>query len=168
MDESDRRMDHRVRASTRELVEFPHEGAYTLGFVTTETPVRLSEAEDCTETLTPFLPLAPNPEMGGHLVRVPANKVTDVDVTVEGRTVASGVDSDHVHVTPAEQADRYDRKRDTTENRPAEVTDRDVQERASTEMQPAEVSNGESGKAGAGIEDGADPTDGTPTELGER
>jgi uncharacterized membrane protein len=65
------------------LVEFPHEGAYTLGFVTTETPVALSEPAGHTEMLTLFLPLAPNPVMGGHLVHMPANKVMDVDMTVE-------------------------------------------------------------------------------------
>ena len=65
------------------LVEFPHEGAYTLGFVTTETPVQLSEPAGHAEMLTLFLPLAPNPVMGGHLVHMPAGKVMDVDMTVE-------------------------------------------------------------------------------------
>lgn len=65
------------------LVEFPHEGAYTLGFVTTETPVQLSEPAGHAEMLTLFLPLAPNPVMGGHLVHMPAEKVMDVDMTVE-------------------------------------------------------------------------------------
>ena len=65
------------------LVEFPHEGAYTLGFVTTETPVTLSEPAGHSEMLTLFLPLAPNPVMGGHLVHMPAEKVMDVDMTVE-------------------------------------------------------------------------------------
>ena len=65
------------------LVEFPHEGAYTLGFVTTETPVTLSEPAGHANMLTLFLPLAPNPVMGGHLVHMPAEKVMDVDMTVE-------------------------------------------------------------------------------------
>lgn len=65
------------------LVEFPHEGAYTLGFVTTETPDTLAEPAGHPEMLTLFLPLAPNPVMGGHLVHMPADRVMDVDMTVE-------------------------------------------------------------------------------------
>jgi len=65
------------------LVEFPHEGAYTLGFVTTETPDALAEPAGHPEMLTLFLPLAPNPVMGGHLVHMPADRVMDVDMTVE-------------------------------------------------------------------------------------
>ncbi len=65
------------------LVEFPHEGAYTLGFVTTETPEVLRTAAGHEEMLTLFLPLAPNPVMGGHLVHLPESRVMDVDMTVE-------------------------------------------------------------------------------------
>ncbi|WP_255246131.1 DUF502 domain-containing protein [Halolamina sp. CBA1230] len=65
------------------LVEFPHEGAYTLGFVTTETPSALADPAGHAEMLTLFLPLAPNPVMGGHLVHMPADRVMDVDMTVE-------------------------------------------------------------------------------------
>jgi hypothetical protein len=76
------------------LVEFPHEGAYTLGFVTTETPEALRRPAGHEEMLTLFLPLAPNPVMGGHLVHVPADRVRDVEMSVEEgvRTVVtSGV-----------------------------------------------------------------------------
>jgi uncharacterized membrane protein len=65
------------------LVEFPHEGAYTLGFVTTETPEALTGATPHDEMVTMFLPMAPNPVMGGHLVHLPAERVMDVDLTVE-------------------------------------------------------------------------------------
>ncbi|QCJ46583.1 MULTISPECIES: DUF502 domain-containing protein [Haloprofundus] len=65
------------------LVEFPADGVYTLGFVTTETPRQLTDSTDHDEMLTMFLPLAPNPVMGGHLVHVPASKVHDVEMTVE-------------------------------------------------------------------------------------
>jgi hypothetical protein len=44
--------------------------------------------------LTLFLPLAPNPVMGGHLAHIPEDRVYDVDMTVEEgiRTiVTSGV-----------------------------------------------------------------------------
>jgi uncharacterized membrane protein len=65
------------------LVEFPHENAYTLGFSTTETPAPIATAAGHEEMQTLFLPLAPNPVMGGHLTHVPADRVTDVDMTVE-------------------------------------------------------------------------------------
>ncbi|MXR42718.1 DUF502 domain-containing protein [Halobaculum sp. WSA2] len=76
------------------LVEFPHEGAYTLGFLTTETPDALREPAGHERMLTLFLPLAPNPVMGGHLVHMPADRVMDVDMTVEEgirAVVTSGV-----------------------------------------------------------------------------
>ncbi|WP_353634177.1 DUF502 domain-containing protein [Halobacterium sp. NMX12-1] len=65
------------------LVEFPHQDAYTLGFQTTETPSAVADAAGHDEMLTLFLPLAPNPVMGGHLTHVPAERVMDVDMTVE-------------------------------------------------------------------------------------
>ena len=65
------------------LVEFPHDGTYTLGFETTHTPKPIREAagEDAMETL--FLPFAPNPVMGGFLAHVPSERVLDVDMSVE-------------------------------------------------------------------------------------
>ena len=65
------------------LLEFPHEGTYTLGFETTHTPERIQEAASEGEMETLFLPFAPNPVMGGFLVHVPAERVLDVDMTVE-------------------------------------------------------------------------------------
>lgn len=76
------------------LVEFPDDGAYTLGFVTTETPQTLAGPAGHDQMYTMFLPLAPNPVMGGHLVHLPAEKVIDVDMTVEEgiqAVVTSGV-----------------------------------------------------------------------------
>jgi uncharacterized membrane protein len=76
------------------LVEFPHEGAYTLGFVTTQTPEALTAPTGHDEMVTLFLPLAPNPVMGGHLVHMPTDRVMDVDMTVEEgirAVVTSGV-----------------------------------------------------------------------------
>ncbi len=76
------------------LVEFPHEGAYTLGFVTTRTPKALAAPTGHDAMLTPFLLLAPNPVMGGHLVHLPESRVMDVDMTVNEdirAVVTSGV-----------------------------------------------------------------------------
>ena len=116
------------------LVEFPHEGAYTLGFVTTETPEALTEPLAHDEMLTLFLPLAPNPVMGGHLVHMPADRVLDVDMTVEEgirAVVTSGVavagqgsggaslsESDLRDLATVERADqRFDPERDSPDVR---------------------------------------------------
>jgi len=84
------------------LVEFPHDDAYTLGFETTETPEEIEDAarEDGMRTL--FLPLAPNPVMGGFLAHVPEQRVRPVDMTVEEgmRTVVTT----GVAITDDEQA----------------------------------------------------------------
>lgn len=87
------------------LVEFPHQDTYTMGFQTTRSPSELSTAAGRDDLVTLFLPLAPNPVMGGHLVHVPEGRVMDVDMSVEEgiRTVVtSGVatvatDPDHDH-----------------------------------------------------------------------
>jgi uncharacterized membrane protein len=72
------------------LVEFPGQETYTLGFLTSESPPQgvVDSARDLTgdpdgEYHTLFLPMAPNPFMGGHLTHVPAERVHDVDITVE-------------------------------------------------------------------------------------
>lgn len=65
------------------LIEFPDEEIYTLGFLTTRTPEPLSEPTPHDSMVTVFLPLAPNPVMGGHLVHVPESRVMDVEMTVE-------------------------------------------------------------------------------------
>lgn len=65
------------------LVEFPREGTYTLGFETTATPDPIEDAADEEGMRTLFLPLAPNPVMGGFLAHIPAGRVRDVDMTVD-------------------------------------------------------------------------------------
>ncbi|XVH31884.1 DUF502 domain-containing protein [Haloferacaceae archaeon DSL9] len=65
------------------LVEFPTDESYTIAFLTTETPERIREATGHDSMQTLFLPLAPNPVMGGHVVNVPAERVYDVDISVE-------------------------------------------------------------------------------------
>ncbi|GGN15934.1 DUF502 domain-containing protein [Halarchaeum nitratireducens] len=65
------------------LVEYPHEGAYTLGFETVRTPEPIRDAAGDESLRTLFLPLAPNPVMGGFLAHVPESRIMDVDMTVE-------------------------------------------------------------------------------------
>lgn len=76
------------------LVEFSGENTYTIGFLTTETPDDIRKSTDHDEMVTLFVPLAPNPVMGGHLVHVPTEQVIDTEMTVEEgvrAVVTSGV-----------------------------------------------------------------------------
>lgn len=76
------------------LVSFPGVHAYMLGFVTTRTPDLVVEASDEAGLQTLFVPLAPNPVMGGFVVHVPDDHVYDIDLTVEEgfrATVTGGV-----------------------------------------------------------------------------
>ncbi|RJX42386.1 hypothetical protein DM826_12170 [Halonotius aquaticus] len=72
------------------LVEFPADNAYTLAFLTSESPPESVETaanrlmgDDSATYQTVFLPMAPNPVMGGHLTHVPVSRIEDVDMTVE-------------------------------------------------------------------------------------
>jgi len=65
------------------LVEHPTAESYTVAFVTASTPDSIERATGNGEMLTLFMPMAPNPVMGGHVVHVPVERVYDVDMTVE-------------------------------------------------------------------------------------
>jgi uncharacterized membrane protein len=65
------------------LVEYPHEGSYTVAFKTADTTETISAATGNGEMVTLFMPMAPNPVMGGFVVHVSADRVVDVDMTVE-------------------------------------------------------------------------------------
>ena len=65
------------------LVEYPHEGSYSIAFVTSETAPTIEEAVGISSMQTLFLPMTPNPVMGGFLIHVEADRVHDVDMTVE-------------------------------------------------------------------------------------
>ncbi|MUW15677.1 DUF502 domain-containing protein [Halorubrum sp. CBA1125] len=65
------------------LVEFPTEGSYTLAFVTSETPSSVTNRAGDGEMRTLFMPMAPNPVMGGHVVFVPERRILDVDLSVD-------------------------------------------------------------------------------------
>jgi uncharacterized membrane protein len=76
------------------LIEFPNDGTYSFAFVTAKPPASIDGAADHEDLRTLFMPLAPNPVMGGFLVHVPAARVYDVDLTVEqavSAIVTSGV-----------------------------------------------------------------------------
>lgn len=65
------------------LVEFPREGAFMIGFLTANPPETIHTAADESSMQTLFVPLAPNPVMGGFLTHLPDERVHDVDLTVE-------------------------------------------------------------------------------------
>mgnify|MGYP000179695331 CR=1 FL=1 len=99
------------------LVEYPDQDLYLLGFKTNETPMPIVDAADASSMTTLFLPLAPNPVMGGFLAHIPDEKVRTVDMTVEDAVrivITSGI------ATADPDAGRYralsdDERRDVSE-----------------------------------------------------
>jgi len=76
------------------LVEYPSEGSYTIAFLTAEPGEAVRSATSHQEMVSLFLPMAPNPFMGGFVIHVAADRVYDVDMTVEEgiqAIVSSGV-----------------------------------------------------------------------------
>jgi hypothetical protein len=65
------------------LVEFPVEGSYAFAFLTADTPPVVEEATGHEGMVTLFVPMAPNPVMGGYVLHVSPDRVVDVDLTVE-------------------------------------------------------------------------------------
>ncbi|MFB6172288.1 MAG: DUF502 domain-containing protein [Haloarculaceae archaeon] len=65
------------------LVEYPTDDSYAVAFLTAESPEAVTEATGHDEMETLFMPMAPNPVMGGFVVHVAADRVHDVDLTVE-------------------------------------------------------------------------------------
>lgn len=65
------------------LVEYPTEGSYTFAFVTADTPDNIEEATGRSDMVTVFMPMAPNPVMGGYVLHVDRDRVVDVDMSVE-------------------------------------------------------------------------------------
>ena len=65
------------------LVEFPHEDAYMLGFLTADTPAAIEERVDNGAMVTIMIPLGPNPTTNGFVMHVSRDNVYDVDITVE-------------------------------------------------------------------------------------
>ena len=65
------------------LVEFPTKNVYTLAFVTSETPDAVAVPADGGEMRTLFMPMAPNPVMGGHVLFVPERRVVEIDLSIE-------------------------------------------------------------------------------------
>ena len=81
------------------LVEYPEDGSYSVAFKTAEPPDQVRTAVDGDDDMiTVFMPMGPNPFMGGFIMYVEPEQVYDVDLTVEeGITsiVSFGVAVDH-------------------------------------------------------------------------
>ncbi|MFB6134165.1 MAG: DUF502 domain-containing protein [Halanaeroarchaeum sp.] len=65
------------------LVEFPTEGSYALAFLTAHTPQVVEEPVGGEDMVTVFLPMAPNPVMGGFVLHLSQERIYDVDLSVE-------------------------------------------------------------------------------------
>lgn len=63
------------------LAEYPSEGCYQISFVTAKNNKEISDSVG-KKTVTLFVPMAPNPFMGGFVVNLPKERVHDVDMTV--------------------------------------------------------------------------------------
>jgi uncharacterized membrane protein len=62
------------------LVEFPREGAYSVGFITSEQPAEVQQKTK-ENVVAVFVPTTPNPT-SGFLILVPENKVAKLDMSV--------------------------------------------------------------------------------------
>lgn len=65
------------------LVEFPHQDAYALAFLTADTPETIRDDAGHEEMRTVMMPLGPNPTTNGFIMHVPDEHVHDTDLTVE-------------------------------------------------------------------------------------
>jgi uncharacterized membrane protein len=113
------------------LVEYPMDGSYVVAFKTAETAEQISEAVGSNEMVTLFMPMAPNPVMGGFVIHVERDRVVDIDLTVEegvrsivtsGVAVGSGasetgpLDGELERIADAEYVDGSEIRRTGTES----------------------------------------------------
>ena len=72
--------DNKNSFKTVVLVEFPREGMYSVGFITSEQHAEVQQKTK-EQVVAVFIPTTPNPT-SGFLVLVPADKVTKLDMSV--------------------------------------------------------------------------------------
>lgn len=65
------------------LVEYPREGCYSIAFQTSRPPETIERVTEKDDLLTVFLPMGPNPFMGGFIVHVSEEDVYRLDLSVE-------------------------------------------------------------------------------------
>jgi len=65
------------------LVEFPREGIYSIGLLTSEAPEKIEEETEKGEKLSSiYIPHSPNPTMG-NLIMAPESQYTVIDMSVQ-------------------------------------------------------------------------------------
>ncbi len=64
------------------MVEFPHRDAWTIAFVTADTPEEVTHAVGKDDLVTVYVPTTPNPT-SGYLIMVPRQDVKPLDMSVE-------------------------------------------------------------------------------------
>ena len=65
------------------LVEFPKEGSYSIAFKTSNPPDQIERATEENDMLTVFMPMGPNPFMGGFILHMAEDEVYPLDLSVE-------------------------------------------------------------------------------------
>jgi uncharacterized membrane protein len=93
------------------LVEYPGEGAYSVAFKTATPPAPVADATGSDDMVTVFMPMGPNPFMGGFILHVREERVHDVDLSVEegiSSIVSFGVAIDEDVTLEAGEVERAD------------------------------------------------------------
>ncbi|PSQ13464.1 hypothetical protein BRD02_12755 [Halobacteriales archaeon QS_8_69_73] len=65
------------------LVEFPKEGSYSVAFKTSNPPEMIERTTEEDDMLTVFMPMGPNPFMGGFILHMAEDEVYPLDLSVE-------------------------------------------------------------------------------------
>ncbi len=65
------------------LVEYPTAGSYSVAFKTADPPAAIRESAGDEDMTTVFMPMGPNPVMGGFILHVATDRIHDVDLSVE-------------------------------------------------------------------------------------
>lgn len=65
------------------LVEYPTQGSYAVAFLTAETPAMIRDSTGHDAMRTVYVPMSPNPVMGGFVMHVADDRVYDVEMSVE-------------------------------------------------------------------------------------
>lgn len=93
------------------LVEFPKEGSYSLAFQTSHPPEQVETVTGDEDMLTVFMPMGPNPFMGGFILHLAQEEVYELDLSVEegiSSIISFGVAveiDDHVENSPIDLDD---------------------------------------------------------------
>jgi uncharacterized membrane protein len=122
------------------LVEYPGEGSYTIAFLTAGPGEAVRNATGHQEMVSLFLPMAPNPFMSGFVLHAAADRVYDVDVTVE-----EGIQA----IVPSGVA--VDERADGVDGRPDGPEDLGIDERRPDQRSPGDADPGNRPGWGGGL-----------------